>query len=210
MQVSGKNLGFGILILLALILAFIPDTSTGKKSISNQALIEQLQQGGIYVQADELAHWIIDQDPGFQLIDVRSAQDYGKYNIPHNEHIPFEKLTSDESEEILDNDKMIILASNGNTRAGQAWILLKQMGYDEVYILAGGLNNWVQAFNNPKHPSGAYTDDELFTYQFRKAAGTVMMGTSAAIVDDVDAGHSKPKPVLRKRKKKKKKDDEGC
>ncbi len=210
MQISSKNIGFGILILLGLVIALVPANTTQKSTIATDDLITQLQEKSIYVQADELAHWIIDKNPAYQLVDVRSDQDYDTYHIPNNIHIPFSNLLSDEAKEQLDGEKMIILASNGNTRAGQAWILLKQMGYEEVFILAGGLNNWVNVFNNPQHPTGAYTDDELFTYQFRKAAGGTLMGGTTILEDGGAEESIKPKPVVRKRKKKTKKVDEGC
>ena len=209
MKIPSQYLGFGVLVLMGLILAFSPVDSVQTEQVSTQTLIAELQQGSQYIQADELVHWIIDKDPGYQLVDIRSNTDYEKYHIPQNIHIPFEKLTSDESKDILDNDKMIILASNGNTQAGQAWILLKQLGYQEVYILAGGMNHWVQTFTTPQEPEGSYSDDEAFKYQFRKSAGPVMMGTTLAAAES-DQKKSAPKPVIRKRKKVKKKVDEGC
>ena len=210
MQISAKNLGFGVLILLGLIIALSPDKPSVSERISSKDLMEQLQQGAIFVQADELAHWIIDKDPGIQLVDIRSNEDYKKYHIPGNIHLPFERINDASALEILDDDKMIILASNGNTRAGQAWILLKQMGFQEVYILAGGLNHWVNVFNNPQPPEGAYSDDETFIYEFRKAAGAAMMGRSLTVKEDDAQKSMKPKPVVRKRKKVKKAVDEGC
>jgi len=210
MQISAKNLGFGVLILLGLIIAFVPANNTQKSQIASEDLIAQVLESSIYVQADELAHWIIDKNPAYQLVDIRSNQDYTTYHIPDNIHIPFSDLNTLEAEEQLDGEKMIILASNGNTRAGQAWILLKQMGYEEVYILAGGLNNWINVFNNPQHPTGAYTDDELFTYQFRKAASGTLMGGTTIMEDGGKVETVKPKPVVRKRKKKAKQVDEGC
>lgn len=209
MKIPSNYLGFGVLILLGLILAFAPVDKGNTPQLSTQALIEELQQGSQYIQAEELAHWIIDKDPAYQLVDIRSDADYTKYHIPDGVHIAFDKLASEESKDILNNDKMIVLASNGNTRAGQAWILLKQLGYQDVFILAGGLNNWVQTFSKPQKPQGSYTDDELFTYQFRKAAGPTMMGTAIATTDSNEEKEI-PKPVIRKRKKAKKKVDEGC
>ncbi len=210
MKIPSQYLGFGVLLLMGLILAFSPVDKIQTEQVSTQSLIAELQHGGQYIQADELAHWIIDKDPGYQLVDIRSNTDYEKYHIPENIHIPFEKLTSDDSKEILDNNKMIILASNGNTQAGQAWILLKQLGYNDVYILAGGLNHLVQTFTNPQKPQGSYSDDEAFKYQFRKSAGRVMMGTTIAASESSDKEKNVPKPVVRKRKKAKKKVDEGC
>lgn len=208
MKLTGKNLGFAILLLLGVIIAFAPVRRSAAPVISQAELVKQLQNKSIYVQPEELADWIINKDPGYQLVDIRSQKDYETYHIPGNIHLPLANLNKQNLDDILDNEKMIILASNGNTLAGQAWVLLKQMGYEEVYILAGGLNHWVKAFNNPQPPTAGATDDEQFLYQFRKSAGAVMMGKSIAVDDASPA--SKPKPVKRKRRKAKKAADEGC
>ncbi len=210
MQISLKTIGFSILLLLGLILAFSPLDTVRKEQIPTKTLLEELQKESVYVQADELAQWIIDKDPGIQIADIRSEKDFSNYHIPESIHIPFGQIENIEKSDLFDETKMLILASNGNTRAGQAWILLKQLGIKDVYILAGGLNHWVQNFSNPEHPKGAYTDDELFTYQFRKAAGTVMLGQTLSVAQDNKATDAKPKPIRRKRKKAKKKVDEGC
>lgn len=210
MQISAKNLGFGALVLLGIILAFAPVDTANHNMPSNQALLDEMRQQDYFISAEELAHLIIDKDPGFQLIDLRSKEDYEKYHIPSNMHIPFETLDAQNAKDNLDEEKMIILASNGNTRASQAWILLRQMGYEEIYILAGGMNNWVNVFNNPQQPENAFANDELFKYQFRTSAGSVMMGKTIAVTGESGSEPVKPKPVKRTRKKAKKKVDEGC
>lgn len=201
---------FGVLLLLAVVIAFAPVDEMAAKKPDAGGLIHQINERSNYIQAEELAHWIIDKDPGFQIVDLRSADDYEKYHIPGNIHIPFKKLLDSESDELLDNEKYIVLASNGNTIAAQAWLLLKETGYRDVLILEGGLNHWVNVFSNPQEPQEAFSNDEVFTYQFRKAAGPVMMGTKVAAADEAGGSADKHKPVVRKRKKMKKKVDEGC
>ena len=210
MQLSGKNIGFGVLILLGFILALAPLDAVNKKGLSAEKVMIQMQNGNYYVQAEELAHLIIDKDPSIQLIDVRSAADYEKYHIPGNLHIPLSELANKENLEMLDKDKTIILASNGNTRAAQAWVILEQLGFEDVFVLAGGVNHWVDIFTNPQKPAAPYTDDEIFRYQFRKAAGAQMLGASVAQAYEKSSTTAKPKVLKRKRKKAVKKVDEGC
>ena len=173
-------------------------------------MINELNSESVYVQPDELAHRIIDNDPGYQLIDLRSDEDYAKYSIPRNMHLSFEKLTDNQALDIIDPYKMIILTSNGNTRAAQAWIFLRQLGYSDVYILAGGVNHWVNIFSNPEMPNDGITNDEQFTFEFRKAAGPAMMGSVIpAASKQSDKNLIKPKSVRRK-KKSHSKNDGGC
>ena len=209
MKISAKTIGFGILLLLGLILAFTPVDTVHKNQIPTQTLLKELEQGSVYMQADELAHWIIDKEPGFAVADIRSEKDYNSYHIPGSIHVPFDQLANIEKLDLFDKSNTLILASNGNTKAGQAWILLKQMGFQDIFILAGGMNHWVKIFSNPERPKGSYTDDELFTYQFRKAAGAAVMGHSLTITES-STETSKPRPVRRRHKKATKKVDEGC
>ncbi len=209
MQISAKTIGFSLLLLLGLILAFTPADTVQHKQIPIKTLLNELEQNSVYVPADELAHWIIDKEPGFNIADIRTKKDFNSYHIPGSVHFPFEQLDNIGKLDLFDKSKTLILVSNGNTKAGQAWILLKQMGFEDIFILAGGMNHWVKIFSNPEQPKGSYTDDELFTYQFRKAAGPAVMGRSLTITDSGN-DMAKPKPVRRKRKKAIKKVDEGC
>ncbi len=209
MKLSSKIIGFGLLVLLGLILAFAPVDRSARPQVNTKALLAELQQRNFYVSPEDLAHKIIDKEPGFVVVDVRSKEDYDKYHIPGSIHVPLNELLSSEQLKDLAQDNAIILTSNGNSMAAQAWLLLRQNGFDDVYILSGGMNYWVQAFSHPQPPKGAYTDDELFRYEFRKAAGPVMMGK--AFVHQEDKQEVKiRKPVIRKRHKKTKQLDEGC
>jgi sulfur-carrier protein adenylyltransferase/sulfurtransferase len=209
MKLSAKYLGFSTFALLAFILAMAPvDKMSDVNPVTKSQLIKQINDMMLYIEADQVAHMVIDKDPSIQIIDVRREQDYAKYSIPGSYPIPLEKLLYDESLEMISRDKIIVLASNGNTLAGQAWILLRESGFKDVYVLHGGLNHWVQNFSNPQLDMNAATDDEIFTYEFRKAAGSVLMGTNVISTDDATTPAAKPKPVIRK--KKTKKTNDGC
>jgi len=209
MKLSAKYIGFSTFALLAFILALAPvDKMSDVDPVTKNQLIKQINERMHFIEADQIAHMVIDKDPSMQIIDVRTEQDYNNYNIPGSFSIPMEKLLNDESLEMIDPDKITVLASNGNTLAGQAWIFLRESGFKDVYVLHGGLNNWVQTFSNPQLGTRAVTDDEIFTYQFRKSAGAVMMGTKVIDGENGTEPATKPKPVIRK--KKKKKTDDGC
>ncbi len=209
MNLSAKNIGFGSLIIMGIILAFSPIDDIHVNKITTHELVHQLHNQSNYMEAEEVAHMIIDKDPSFQIIDIRNLDDYKKYHIPGSVSIPIETLFAPETHDILDSEKTIILVSNGNTQAGQAWLLLRPRGYEDLFVLHGGMNHWVNVFSNPPKPDDGAIDDEMFTFQFRKAAGPVMMGTNNVVAAS-DNQIDKPKPVKRRRKKASKKVDEGC
>jgi len=209
MNLSAKNLGFGVLVIMAIILAFSPVDDIKVEKVTTQDLIHQLHNQSNYMQAEEVAHMIIDKDPSFQVIDIRTVEDYKKYHIPGSASIPIEALFDDETADIIEDEKTLILVSNGNTKAGQAWLLMRSHGYQDLFVLHGGMNHWVNVFGNPQRPKAGAFDDEIFAFQFRKSAGPVMMGTNG-VMESSESEIDKPKPVKRKRKKAKKKIDEGC
>jgi rhodanese-related sulfurtransferase len=209
-NISLKYLGFGVLLLLGLVLAFSPVDQAVHKMESTEKLLQEFQKSSVYIPADELGHWIIDKQPGFLVVDIRSADDYAQYKIPGSVNISLTELAAKDNLDLFKTYETLILASNGNTFSGQAWLLLRQKGFKSLYVLQGGLNNWVNTFSNPKAPEIVYADDEVFTYQFRKAAGPALMGTSAAIENESPIEQNKTVPVKRISKKKGKKIDEGC
>ncbi len=210
MKITSKLFGFSLLFILGFILAFAPVDKMAVQQINSEQLLEELQHRNFYITPDDLAHMLIDKEPGFVVVDIRSSEDFEKYHIPGSIHVPVDKLLENEELKTLAADNTIILASNGNTLASQAWLLLRENGFNDVLILQGGLNYWVEAFNNPQKPTGFYTDDELFRYEFRKAAGPVVMGNKFANNEPEKKETKISKPVIRTKKKKKAKFDEGC
>ncbi|RMH60436.1 MAG: rhodanese-like domain-containing protein [Calditrichaeota bacterium] len=209
MNISSQNIGFAVLFLLGLILAFSPvDEMNVSKVADKELLLSQLHSQSNYVEPEEVADWIINKEPGLQIVDIRTGEDFAKYHIPGAVHIPLERLLDKASLEMLNSDGTIVLASNGNTKASQAWLLLKEKGYDDVYALHGGMNYWVEIFSAPKKPQAPYTDDEIFRYQFRVAAGPVMMGKQ--VVPQQQTTVTPRKTIKPRRRAAKKKVDEGC
>jgi rhodanese-related sulfurtransferase len=143
-------------------------------------------------------------------VDVRSSEDYNQYHIPGSIHVPVTSLSDPVVQSDLDVDRALILASNGNTISSQAWLLLRSEGYEDVFILDGGLNRWVSIYSNPQLPAGEYTDDEVFKYQFRKAAGSNLMGVQAVEQNTEVDTKKKKSPVRKFRKKTKKSSEDGC
>jgi len=81
---------------------------------------------------------------------------------------------------------------------------MRNSGYAYLYVLHGGMNYWVDVYSNPSTPVDKATDDELFAYQFHKAAGAAFMGTNA-ISSGEEKTVEKPKTIIKRASAKKKK-----
>jgi hypothetical protein len=100
---------------------------------------------------------------------------------------------------------MNIFYSNGSTESNEAWLLTRQLGYQNNYVLQGGLNYWMETILNPSQPANIISNDEIARYDFRKAASMALGGGDVSALAPAAAGPSKaPKPGVVPVKKKKK------
>ena len=198
----------GIYILLGLVIAFVPENTTFPFRLTSEEMMDEIQGGSEFIHPDELADMIINKDPSFQLIDIRTPDEFQKFCLPGALNIPQSKILSDNWADVLDQDiKMNILYSNGNTRAHESWMIIRQLGFENNYILQGGLNYWAETILNPQKPSDSSPNDELAKYDFRKGASQYFGNTPAA----AETGNKVSAPERQiKRKKKKKAPEGGC
>ena len=196
----------GLLIVLGVILAFLPE-KTHNTELGPNELLSELNDNTRFISTDDVASLIIDQTPQVQLIDVRSATEYKKFSLPYSVNIPLDSLLLPDWEVYLDQLGMTtIFYSSGTIYASQAWMLARRKGYTNLFILKGGLNRWIETIMQPKEPLETTSSLEFDLYQFRKAAGQYFGGGTK--VSSSSSKSSKKKGI--KRRKKKKGAEGGC
>ena len=193
-----------VLLLLGGIIAMVPQNTTKPYKLTAEQLLSEIKEGTFQLNPEEVADLIIKKDPSIQMIDVRSAKEYEQFNLPGSINIPLENILSPEWAEFLDQGtKMNIFYANGNTLATEAWMITRQLGYENNYILKGGLNYWTEVISNPFPPAQTVSDDEIAKYQFRQGAG-MALGTKAeqnVTTPANNTGNNLPKVVPKKKKK---------
>lgn len=166
-----------------------------------------------YISSDELSHKIINQDPSFILIDVRDSVNYKKYSLPNAINIPLNKLLNKDYEGYLNQNQFdVILFSNDNLYADQAWILCNRLNYKNLFVLKGGINNWFRTIINPQKPTENMSSQDYALFTNRKAAS---MYFGVAYPEQVKKKSTElktvtPKKVIPVVKKKKKPVEGGC
>lgn len=196
-----------VLLILAIVIALVPQNTTRPYKLTPEQLLEEIRTGTQFVSPDELAEKIIQKDPSIQLVDVRNPREFELFNLPGAINIPLQDILSEQYTDMLNQGtKMNIFYSNGSTEANEAWLLTRQLGYPNNYVLQGGLNYWMETIFNPEKPAGISSNDEIAKYDFRKAASMALGGGSVALASPAaDAGKSdSPKPGVVPVKKKKK------
>jgi len=166
-----------VIVPMGLIIAMVPENRTSPHKISTEQLLGEIAGGGQFISPDEIAQMIIEKNPSLQLIDVRSEEEFDTYSLPGALNVPLGDILSREWKHILDQDLRInVFYSNGSVDANHAWMITRQMGYRNNYVLQGGLNYWMEAILNPSPPSALSPDEEFARYDFRKAAGAALGG----------------------------------
>jgi sulfur-carrier protein adenylyltransferase/sulfurtransferase len=192
------------IIPMGLIIAAVPQNKTKPYKLTAEQLLGEVNTRTQYVTPDAVADMIIKKDPTLRLIDVRSQDEFEKFSLPGAINIPVTDLLSEKYTEILNQDgKMNIFYSNGTLTANEAWMVTRQLGYNNNFVLEGGLNYWFDAILNPKKPASTSPDEEFAKYDFRKSAGSALGGGST-IQPAQEQGAASAKPVITTGPKKKK------
>jgi len=91
-----------------------------------------------------------------------------------------------------------VFYSNGTTLSSQAWMLTRQKGYKNNYILNGGLNNWYSSILDPQEPASTEKKDAFIQYEARLGMKQYFTGSGAV---NTAANKKAKKPVPRRKKK---------
>ena len=210
-----------ILIVLAGGLVLLPKYEK-HEGINSEELLSNAISPERYISTDELADKIVNQDPSFLMIDVRDEKAFNSNSLPNAINIPLKKLLDEDSTTYLDQDEYdVILFSNDNFHSDKVWILCNRLGYKNLHVLKGGLNQWYNTIINPKIPKENMASNEFDKYTFRKAAS---MYFGVAYPEKVaekpvvkrrvtklsTTAKPEPKKIVPKKKKKKMPVEGGC
>jgi len=189
---------------MGLIIAAVPSNKTKQYKLTAAELLSEANERTQYITPDAVAEMIVNKDPSLQLIDVRSQDEFEKFSLSGAINIPLADLLSDKYADIINQDvRMNIFYSNGTLTANEAWMVTRQLGYSNNYVLEGGLNYWFDAILNPQKPASTNSDEEFAKYDFRKSAG-MALGGGAAVQTTQDQTIANAKPVIKTSPKKKK------
>ena len=160
-----------LLILIALLLVLMPGSGTYSFVHDPEGVVSDLFGRDIYVTADQAAMFLVTEDSTVQMIDLRPAAEFRKFNIPGSINIPIGEFFSSKPETWLYNrDTRYLFYSNDETWAGYALALASGLGYQNCYILKGGLNQWFETVMNSTFSGERITARENALFETRTRA----------------------------------------
>lgn len=190
-----------ILVVLAIGVLVIGQPSTQTK----WALIEAekaplLTERTVMVSPIEILDHMHHARLDLRLIDIRSEADYNTFHLANAQHVPIDDLWRHLNEwQVITGKTVIILISNDETSAIEAWKFLTVENVPNVYILAGGINQWIKQFSTSSGVVITPIDgaDDQLRYQISGDITPLMLPSLDAI--DVFALEYTPKIILNKK-----------
>jgi len=141
------------------------------------------------------------------LIDIRNTFDYSRGHIPGSENITSVDLVNEENierlEQLMEDGMTVVVYGKTQLDANGPWLLLRQLGFDNVRILLGGYSyykEWEDMLGD------SYADDSYFMggadHDYNEVASNAAM-----MEEESEAGKT---AVTFTRKKKKAVAEGGC
>ena len=193
------------LMALAIILSggliFLPEAKNAKELSADKLLLE-LDDNTRFLTVDDVADLIINQDPALLLVDLRSAEEYDNFSLEGAINIPFANILEKDNDQYLRRGELQkVFYANSDEISEQAWVLLRREEYQNIFVMKGGLTEWVETIMKPVKPAETSGESEIELYNRRMAARRYFAGGSVEIVPDVFVEKAKPAPVAKKKVK---------
>ena len=165
----------GLLALaLAVMLIGQPDNADRWNMIADEQLA-MLDERAVQIEPAELLDVIHNAQIKAVLLDVRDERHYNQFHVHGARRLSPEEVINSARELILEPaNTVFVTMSNDETAATEAWRALKAESVPNVYILDGGVNNWIRTYSDE-----AFVDEHLIrgrdndqpAYRFDAAIG---------------------------------------
>jgi rhodanese-related sulfurtransferase len=120
------------LLVLALVVSFL---------VAIFSELRRKASGTINIEASDAVKLI---NNGALVVDLRSAEAYGRGHIVTARSIPHDELEA-KSASLTDKARPIVAVCDNGISSTRSVNLLRKLGYESVYGLKGGMNGWTQA-----------------------------------------------------------------
>ena len=140
-----------ILLGLGIMLALLPLTGNRSFTVRPQRLLSEALDEKSWFTVDQVARFIATEESTIQLVDLRSAEEFNRMNIPGSVNIPYDQFIEIAPGIIqVSGNLKYILYSNGEYDSNNAFIIARGLKLKNVYVMKGGLNEWFNSVMNSR------------------------------------------------------------
>ena len=87
----------------------------------------------------------LQDDPGFVLMDIRTPAEVEAGHLPGAIELDFYRDTFEDDLASLPRDQIYLIYCRTGNRTGQAFQVMEELGFEQVYDMAGGIAQWMAA-----------------------------------------------------------------
>ena len=138
----------------------------------------QLIEREVYIDPAELLHLMNDDYIDLLVFDVRDESDWNQFHLADAERIPLDQLSSQRARlRALPENAVVVVVSNDEMLATEAWKRLMVIARPNAYILEGGLNLWLNIYGLPAEEVAGHGQTDLaqpngrLRHRFKMALG---------------------------------------
>ena len=143
MKIDPRILGALVLLGSTMVLSLVGDPTLDDQLRWHQDEFDrQLLDREVQIHPGELLELMHDDLVRLRIVDVRDEADYNLFHLADAERVDCEGLRADWGDD-LSADTIVVLVGNDEARAEAGWRMLRARGIRNVYLLAGGLNEWM-------------------------------------------------------------------
>ncbi len=148
---KARYYGAGVLVIMAVVIAFIGQPTTADRWNRLESVRgDDLNNREVYIHPGELLDTFHDHKLNLVMIDVRSEADYNLFHLLDADNITPEDISDSINEFIaMPANTVIVVMSNDEVTSTEVWKTLTAQAVPNVYILSGGINNWLDTFATP-------------------------------------------------------------
>jgi rhodanese-related sulfurtransferase len=170
-ELQPKKLYFGLgvtLLVLGFATIFLPERREALLADATEASsVSQTNS----MSVDELAFRLLDKDTKLQIIDLRTAKEYGKFSLPNSVNMTFDELFGKDATKLLTvKHKQTVFVANNEVDEKKAVFIAEKLGFKNCSILEGGLISLKKEILEFAPVSDPKTQQEKDTYKFRQRA----------------------------------------
>lgn len=166
----------GLLVLaVAVLLIGQPDNADRWQMIEAEQ-VAMLDERAVQIEPAEMLDVIHNAQIKAVLLDVRDERHYNQFHVQGARRLPSDQVIEAARELIMEPaNTVFITMGNDETAATEAWKALKAESVPNVYILDGGVNNWIRTYSDE-----AFVEEHLVrgrendqpAYRFDAAVGS--------------------------------------
>lgn len=160
--------------------------------------IQKLENRDVYIHPGELLEVMNDPMVYTRILDIRGETDYNLFHLENARRVTFDDINAKGAllKYLQDSppNTVLVMASNNETDSTRAYKMLRAEGIINLYILEGGINNWLNHFPvdsaiaQKRTPRPGGTAGELH-FNFTRAVGSMTHAANPGLEEE--AGHAK-------------------